>query len=145
MGLTACSLLTETPEDGRQLFHKFLNTDVPAAATHFEGHGQTTSLKEPWQWGYFTYQLDQRALDKLLHHRKFIEASELNRGFAGKPMSLIIGYQNVEYYSQHLKQKLVIRPKHTIGYEAVFFPYLHTIVYDTISGNAQHFVAEMRD
>lgn len=95
-------------------------------------------------WGYFTYQLDRHSLNTLRQHQQFAQVSQWNRGFAPVPLATIDS-SDLAYYAELTRRPLVLEPSNKQAYEAVFFPYVHTIVYDTISGEVQHFVTGMRD
>ena len=143
-GLGACGRLRKHSTAG-MLYQKFFNAPVLPSAVVFTGYGFDNPLWDLDSWGYFTYQLDRPALNKLLRHRQFKQESELNRAFANQSLDELAPARNLPYFDRPNHPKIVLILQNKVAYEAVFFPYLHTIVYDTLTGKAQHFVAGMRD
>lgn len=149
LALSGCSFPADTPADGPRRFQELLNTNLPATATGFEAHLHRNGALDPWTWGYFTYRLDRKSLNELLRHQKFPEispeASHWNRPFTPEPLAYILKDLDLPGYNKRLPGNLVISPKHCIAYRGVFFPMQHTIIYDTLTTDTYHFVAEMRD
>ena len=139
-GLTACTLFKKPA----QLYRLFLNRDVPAEAQHFEGKGNDNPFFDFMSWGYFTYELEPAAWKKLLHHKQFAQESEWNREFAPLPPPALDAW-HLDYYSKLVRHPITLSQQHTVACSATFFPYIHTLVYDSTAHRVQHFVAAMRD
>ncbi|GAA4006826.1 hypothetical protein GCM10022408_18340 [Hymenobacter fastidiosus] len=139
-GMSACTLLIKKAE----LYRLFLNTGVPATATHFVGKGIDHPLADFMSWGYFTYGLDRAAWETLLQHKQFIRQSEWNRAFTRTPFPVLDAW-HLKYYSELVRHPITITEKNNVAYTATFFPYIHTLVYDSSAHQVQHFVAGMRD
>ncbi|TGE20034.1 hypothetical protein [Hymenobacter elongatus] len=127
-----------------QLYRLFLHLEIPAEATHFEGKGNDNPLLDFMSWGYFTYDLDRVAWQELLRHKQFAAASPWNRGFTRISPKDVDAW-HLKYYSDLIRRPITISPQHTVAYRATFFPYIHTLVYDSTTQHVQHFVAGMRD
>lgn len=143
----SCDLSPRRQEEGelKDLYRRFMNAPLPPQATNFKGQALDNPITDLYSWGYFTYRLERAPLKELLRHQAFAQQSQWNRGFSEKIVQEAVKDLNLTYYNNLTGKTLQVKEAHLTAYEGVFFPYVHTIIYDTLTGNVQHFVGGMKD